>query len=42
VFTRGTDAGGAVGILRIMSKRILDIEARACLAHWQKARGSGN
>lgn len=42
MFTRGTDAGVAVGILRIMSKRTLDIEACSCFTHWQKAYGSGN
>jgi hypothetical protein len=41
VFTRGSGAGDAICMLRIMSKRTLDIEACACFIHWQKECGSG-
>ena len=42
VFTRESGAGYAIGMLRIMSKRTLDIETCACFTAWEKASDSGN
>ena len=42
VFIRENSAGDAIGMLRIMSKRTLDMETCAFFTEWQKAFDSGN